>query len=202
MSVLLSTTLAGAAQSQTSVRAQPPDVQAEQSARPDKDVRAAKALAPTAQQRSLVSGATVRWNALGTPATVTKAGAALATGLPADAEQAARAYLAANRTLFGLTADAVQSLEKVAVNPIGDGAAVLLRQRFGDLPAGHDGLVAVGVTDGTVFSVSSSLARDTAAPEAATLDQGAAVESAARDAGIAVSAAETRKTKLVAVPTA
>src|ERR1700752_2220284 len=101
VSALLSTTLPGAAQTETRAPPQPRDVQAEHSERPDKDVRAGKALAPTDQQRALVSGATVRWNALGTPATVSKAGAALATGLPADPEQAARAYLAANRPLFG-----------------------------------------------------------------------------------------------------
>lgn len=198
---LLSVGLAGIAQSESHAPPEPRDIQAERSARPDKDARTGWA-APTGSQRGRASGATVRWNRLGTPATVTRSGAALATGLPADAEQAARAYLAANRQLFGLTEEAVQSLEKVAVNPIGDGAAVLLRQRFGDLPAGHDGLVALGVSGGKVLSVTSSLARDTAAPAPATLDRAEAIASAARDAGITVSAAETKKATLVAVPTA
>jgi hypothetical protein len=61
--------------------------------------------------------------------------------------------------MFGLTDGAVKSLEKVAVNPIGDGAAVLLRRRFGELAAGYDGQVTVGVSGGEVFSVTSSLAR-------------------------------------------
>jgi extracellular elastinolytic metalloproteinase len=202
VSALLSATLTGAARSDTHALPQPPDFQAEQSARPDKDVRAAKAA--TAQQRALAADkATVRWNKLGTPATVTKAaGGALATGLPTHAEQAARAYLSANRALFGLTPRAVESLEKVAVNPIGDGAAVLLRQRFGDLPAGHDGLVTVGVSGGKVLSVTSSLAPDTAEPAPATLSSGEAIQAAARDVGITASAAETKAAKLVAVPTA
>ena len=45
--------------------------------------------------------------------------------------------------------------------PIGAGSAVLFRQRFGDIPAGRDGLVAIGVVDGKVASLSSSLATDT-----------------------------------------
>ena len=47
------------------------------------------------------------------------------------------------------------------IAPIGTGSVVLLRQRFGDLPAGHDGLVAVLVQDGSVLRVTSSLSRDT-----------------------------------------
>ena len=46
--------------------------------------------------------------------------------------------------------------------PMGDGAAVLLQQRFGSLVAGYDGLLVIGVRDGMVFHVSGSLARDAA----------------------------------------
>jgi hypothetical protein len=199
---LLSVSLTGMAQSETRAKPHPPDIQAEHTSRPDKDVRSGT-LPPTGRQRGRAEGTAVRWNRLGTPATVTKpGGAALATGLPADAEQAARAYLTANRELFGLSADGLQALEKVAVNPIGDGAAVLLRQRFGDLPAGHDGMVALGISKGKVVSVSSSLARNTAAPAPATLDQGKAIDAASRDSGIGLAAAETKKARLVAVPTA
>lgn len=167
---------------------------------PDKDARTGS-LAPTARQLSAARGVTVRWNKLGTPAMVTDAGP-LAAGLPGGPEKAARAYLTAHRDLFGLDAAAAGALEKVAVNPIGKGAAVLLRQRFGDLPAGHDGLVAIGVRGGEVVSVTSTLSRAGAAPAPATLSQKDAVAAAGRDAGIAVPAGAGRPARLVAVPTA
>jgi len=75
------------------------------------------------------------------------------------------------------------------VSPLGAGAAVLLRQRFGALPAGVDGLVTVGVRDGQALFASSSLSRDTGAPPPAALSAGQAVLAAARDAGRTVSAA-------------
>ncbi|MFA1550378.1 M36 family metallopeptidase [Actinomadura chokoriensis] len=178
-------------------RSQPPGDHPEL---PDKDARTGR-LAPTTRQQDAARGVAVRWNRLGTPATVTDA-EPLAGGLPADPEKAARAYLAGHRDLFGLDAAAVAALEKVGVNPIGKGAAVLLRQRFGDLPAGHDGLVAVGVRENEVVSVTSTLARDDAAPAPATLSEKEAVAAAGRDAGITVSDRTTRKARLVAVPTA
>ncbi|XRQ04487.1 M36 family metallopeptidase, partial [Actinomadura welshii] len=178
-------------------RPQPP---AEHTELPDKDARGG-ALAPTTRQRGAARDATVRWNDLGTPASVTGDGP-LADGLPGGPEKVARAYLAGHEDLFGLDAGAVAALEKVAVNPIGDGAAVLLRQRFGELPAGHDGMVAVGVRGDEVVSVTSTLARDTGAPPSATLSEGDAVAAAGRDAGMDVSAGGPRRVRLVAVPTA
>ena len=197
---LLTTAFAGVANS--APRRRPPTiVQGGAAALPDKDVRPGR-VAPTAQQRAEVGKATVRWNALGTPATLTEQGAPLATGLAADPERAARDYLRSHADVFGLTEAALDSLETVAVNPIGKGAAVLLRQRFGNLPAGHDGQVALGVTGGKVVSVTSTLARDTAAPAPATLTADQAVAAAAKDASIKAAAAKTRRTRLVAVPTA
>ncbi|WP_225993735.1 M36 family metallopeptidase [Actinomadura rudentiformis] len=199
--LLLSAAAVGTAQGETrAAQPKPPDIQAEHTLKPDKDIRAGR-IAPTAAQQGATEGAVVRWNKLGTPATVTRAGAPLDAGLPNDAERAARAYLTEHRDLFGLSEQSVAALERVAVNPIGKGAAVLLRQRFGNLQAGYDGQVAVGVVGGKVVSVSSTLARDSAAPAPATLSQDKAVESAARDADMAVSEAETKRTRLVAVPT-
>lgn len=178
-------------------RAEPPGGHADL---PDKDARTGH-LAPTTRQQSAARGVTVRWNPLGTPASVTDTGP-LAAGLPGDPERVARAYLTGHRDLFGLDAAAVAALEKVAVNPIGEGAAVLLRQRFGDLPAGYDGLAAIGVSGGKVVSVTSTLSRHTAAPPSATLSRDDAVAAAGRDAGIAVSRGDVRQVRLVAVPTA
>ena len=48
------------------------------------------------------------------------------------------AYIAANRDLLGLTQSGAAALEILAVAPMGGGAAVLFRQRFGGLHAGVD----------------------------------------------------------------
>jgi extracellular elastinolytic metalloproteinase len=134
----------------------------------DQDNREGR-VAPTARQRGLAAAADARarFNDLGTPATLISTGRPLATGLPSDPVAAARAYVAGNRELLGLTQRAANALEVVTVAPMGDGAAVLLRQRFGTLVAGYDGLLVVGVRDGMVFYVSGSLARDAAQPASA-----------------------------------
>ena len=166
-----------------------------------KDNRAGRA-APTARQRDRASavGARARWNALGTPATLTASDRPLAGGLPADPVAAARAYVATNREVLGLTARGADALELVTVAPLGEGAVVLFRQRFGDLVAAVDGMLSVGVRAGQVWHVSSSLARDAATPEPATLSPAAAEQVAVRDAGSV--GATIIRTSLVAVPTA
>jgi extracellular elastinolytic metalloproteinase len=158
-------------------------------------------VAPSKRQRDLASslGVRARWNDFGTAAVLAPTGVALAEGLPTDPVAGARAYLARNRELLGLTARAAGALEVVTVAPMGAGAAVLLRQRFGDLAAGIDGLITIGLRDGKVFYVSSSLARDVSAPPPATLTAQDAARSAARDAGLDVSA--VRSVDQVAVPT-
>jgi hypothetical protein len=156
---------------------------------------------PTARQRALGSAGNTRtrFNALGTPSVVTADGGALATGLPADPVAAARAYIGANRELLGLTPRAAASLDVVNVAPLGDGAAVVLQQRFGNLAAGHDGILVVGVRSGSVLYVSGSLARDSAPPAAAVLSSADAARIAARDAGVGAGAVQS--VELVAVPT-
>ncbi|WP_424531139.1 M36 family metallopeptidase [Sphaerisporangium viridialbum] len=167
--------------------------------KPDKDNRKGR-VAPPRSAKTPAKG-TLRWNDLGTPALVASE-EPLAVGLAADPVQAARAYLKASTDLFGLQAEAVDALETVAVNPIGKGYAVLLRQKFGGLPAGYDGLVAVGVTDGKVLHASSTLSRATSAPPAAVITEQQALEIAARDAEIDLSAASTKQVEEVAVPAA
>jgi extracellular elastinolytic metalloproteinase len=120
--------------------------------------------------------------------------------LSADPVAAAEAYVAANRDLLGLTQRGAAALEVVTVAPMGEGAAVLFRQRFGGLEAGRDGLLAVGVRDGAVWHVSSSLARDANRPAAATLSADQAAEIAAADAGVDDTAVQS--VELVAVPVA
>ncbi|GHJ53386.1 hypothetical protein Nm8I071_26930 [Nonomuraea sp. TT08I-71] len=152
------------------------------------------------QDRAAALGARVRWTDFGTPAVLTATGRPLATGLPADPAAAARAYVAANRDVLGLTAEGAAALEQLTVAPMGDGATVLFRQRFGDLPAAVDGMLAVGVRDGVVWHVSSSLARDGGAPAPATISADQARRAAAADAGL--TAPTVLRTSLVAVPTA
>jgi hypothetical protein len=151
----------------------------------DRDYRPGRR-APSARQRDLAvrQRVTARWNDLGTPANLLPQGQALASGLPADPVTAARTYLAQQHEMLGLSQQAVDSLEVVAVNPIGKGSAVLFRERFGDLPAGYDGLAAVGVADGRVYLVSSTLAPDVSAPAPATLTERQALRNASRDAGL------------------
>ncbi|MGW0810190.1 M36 family metallopeptidase [Nonomuraea sp. NPDC002799] len=176
------------------------DFQAEQHGKPDLDNRQGQVPPPVgASARAAGPQAEIRWNALGTPAAVISA-EPLAEGLGSDPEQAARAYLKSHESVFGLPAGAVDALEKVAVNPIGAGHAVLLRQRFGGLPAGVDGLVAIGVLDGTVRHVTSSLSRLTEAPPAAAISERQALEIAARDGGIDLATAATQQATPVAVP--
>jgi extracellular elastinolytic metalloproteinase len=156
------------------------DVQGEQRGHADVDRRGRAS--STAAQRAAGKG-NARFGALGTPAVVVDPGKPLATGLPADPEAAARAYLARERALFGLSQEQVDALEVVAVNPLGKGAAVLLRQVFGDLRTAHDGLVSVGVVGGTVVSVTSSLTKGSAQPQPARLTPQQATEVVRRAAG-------------------
>ncbi|MGH8825459.1 MAG: M36 family metallopeptidase, partial [Jiangellaceae bacterium] len=165
----------------------------------DKDAREGRA-APSARQRAKADevDARARWNEFGTPAALASTGDPLAEGLPADPVAAAEAYVAANRDLLGLTQRGAAALDVVTVAPMGEGAAVLFRQRFGGLEAGRDGLLAVGVRDGAVWHVSSSLARDAGRPAAATLSADEAAQIAAADAGVDETAVQS--VELVAVP--
>ncbi|MGA5302748.1 M36 family metallopeptidase [Nucisporomicrobium flavum] len=158
--------------------------------------------APTAGQRSLVrdDNLVTRWNRLGTPASVAPAKGRLATGLAGTPETVARRYLKNSAGLFSLRSAAVDELDTVAQTRIGKGTVVLLRQRYGGLPAAHDGLVAVAVKDGDVLRVTSSLSPRTARPAAARLKAADALAAALTDAKIARSELADSRVRLVAVP--
>ena len=137
----------------------------------DKDTRSK--VAPTALQRASVAAlgpAILRWNDLGSPASILPEDGALgaAPGAPAAG---ARAWLAQHAAVFGLTAAEVADLELVNAQVLAGSPAraVLFRQRYGDLVPADGGLVTVGVADGQIAYVSSSLTRADAAPPAATL---------------------------------
>ncbi len=158
--------------------------------------------APTARQRSVAGsgGFVTRWNRLGTPASITGLARPLAAALPADPEKAARQYLKKSVGLFSLGTPAVDSLETIATLPIGKGAVVLMRQRFGGLPAGHDGLVAVAVREGDVLHVTSSLSPRTSKPAPARLTPAEALTAALADAGLSRGRLAAKRVRPVAMP--
>ncbi len=158
-------------------------------------------VAPTAQQRGLArGGVAARWNKFGTPSAVTAADGELVAGLAADPETAARQYLTRSSGLFGLSSQAVGDLEKVGENKVGKGTVVLLRQKFGSLPAAHDGLVAVAVKNGAVLHATSSLTRDVRKPAPARLKSAKALSVALKDAGLTAKQLSAKRVRLVAMP--
>src|SRR5262245_13601374 len=164
----------------------------------DKDNRPGHANPNPAQLSAAARFKSVRWNAFGTPSSI--APATLASGLATDPVTAARQFLIENRDTFGLDGAAISAMDLLGMNPIGTASAVLLRQRFGDLPAGRDGLVTVLVQDGRVLRVTSSLSRDTSAPAPATLSRDDAVAAALADAGLSLNQVGSPHVDLVAMP--
>lgn len=113
----------------------------------------------TAAKDSGSSAAKVTWNRFGSVETITPSGTApLATGLGKDPEKAARTYVERNASAFGLTPADVDELEHVTTNEIGDASVVMLRQTFGGISAGLDGMVVVAVEKGKATYLNSSLA--------------------------------------------
>ncbi len=141
------------------------------------DYDARGAVKPLASQ--ILAGASLgatdlRWNAFGTPASILPADGVLASGYskdPAKAPAAARDWLSRNVTLLGLTKSQVAGLELVNNARLAgsDARAVLFRQRFGSLTPAIGSMVTVGVADGRIAYVSSSLTRTTGTPAAAKL---------------------------------
>ncbi len=159
----------------------------------DVDARTGQ-LAPTAEQQAIAERlhADVRWNRFATPHSLFNPDGWLATGLTGDPVAAARQFLSDNRALFRLSEAGLANLEVINDSPLGDSGAhvVLFRQRFGDLTPAEDGMAAIGVSDGRIAYVSSSIAGDGATPPAATLSPVAAWRIAAADVGRPVAAAD------------
>jgi extracellular elastinolytic metalloproteinase len=190
------------------------DFQGEHSTPPDVDARDGR-VAPSARQRDLASGLQVTWNRFGTPHAVAPRSGYLATGLSTDQVTAARQWISRNLALLGIDAATARDLEVVTATS----HSVLLRQTFDGVSAGRDGLIAVGVRNGRVAYVSSSLAADTSVTGARDMGAAAAVRAAARNsrmsAGTVGNARERRgwtvldasgldrpaQARLVAVPT-
>jgi len=150
--------------------------------------------APTSAQKSAVGAlgdVTVRWNALGTPSSLLPASGTLgsAPGAPADG---ARAWLRQHAAVFGLTAAQVDGLDMVNSQALADSPAraVLFRQKYGTLVPATGGMVTVGVADGQVAYVSSSLVRTSATPVGAALTPVQGWLKAAANVGRVTDAAE------------
>jgi extracellular elastinolytic metalloproteinase len=161
----------------------PPNIQGEGGTLQDVDNRMGRK-SPSATQRALVkTGSEARFNKFGAPGALSAPGTYLATGLPANDVVAAREYLSQNSDLLGLSTDELAQLELVNAPSIGKGSAVLFRQAFGGLEAARDGLVTVGVVDGKVAFLSSSLTTDTTLTNSVVLSPEDAVRAAAQAAG-------------------
>ncbi|GAB1691593.1 M36 family metallopeptidase [Krasilnikovia sp. M28-CT-15] len=159
--------------------------------------------APTAAQRSLVAGDGVvaRWNRLGTPASLTPTPRRVLAAEPGgDPETVARRYLKGSQALFAQDAADVDTMQTLAQTKVGTGTVVLLRQRYGGLPAAHDGLVAVAVKGGDVLRVTSSLSPRTERPAPATLTPAVALAKALADARIPRAELAQHRIRRVAVP--
>jgi extracellular elastinolytic metalloproteinase len=113
----------------------------------------------------------VRWNDFGTPASLLPKSGSLGKATSSDPAVAARAWLRDHAAVFGLTAEKIDTLELVNVQRFAqsDARAVLFRQSFGSLVPAIGSMVTVGVANGEIAYVSSSLTKTTGAPAAATL---------------------------------
>jgi hypothetical protein len=144
-------------------------------------------LAPSAAQLKLVKAlhAHASWNRYGTPASLIRLdGGYLATGLSGSPTDVARAFLDAHKALFKLSdAAGLQLVNDVPLS--GTSAhAILFAQKFGDLTADWNGLIAVGVVDGKVAYVSSSNAASAPLAAQAKLSAVDAWRAAAKNVGV------------------
>ena len=136
-------------------------------------------------------GATAVWNRFGTPHSLSPvAGGFLATGLASDELAAARAWIRDNRSLFGLSTIGVRNLDVIRNAPIGSGRAITFQQSFGALSAGIDGRITLGIVDGKLAYVSSSIAPHAAISDRTTVSAQRAMQLAGSRAGKSVSAAD------------
>jgi hypothetical protein len=131
----------------------------------DFDTRTAS-VAPTDAQTAAVDalGANATWSQFGTPATLLKRGGGnLATGIQAaDAESAARAWLASVSSLYRL--GSVDGLELYRTASLGAGKAVIFRQTFDGLTSTTDGIATVALTGSAASGWNVVYASSTLAP--------------------------------------
>jgi extracellular elastinolytic metalloproteinase len=147
---------------------------------------------PSAAQTRAAAGlrvSDVRWNDFGTPASLLPRSGSLGKATSADPALAARAWLRDHAAVFGLTTAQIESLELVNVQRFAqsDARAVLFRQRFGSLVPSIGSMVTVGVANGDIAYVSSSLTKTKGSPAAPALSPLEGWLKAAENVGRAVS---------------
>src|SRR5687767_9799309 len=143
---------------------------------------------PSATQRQAAAGlgaVDVRWNQFGTPTSLLPADGSLGPASSSDPVVAARTWLSRNAAVFGLTPGQVAELDVVNNQRLAqsDARAVLFRQRFGDLTPARASMVTVGVANGEIAYVSSSITRTTGTPAPADLSPLQAWAKAAANVG-------------------
>lgn len=142
---------------------------------------------PSAAQKSAAAALDggVRWNQFGTPASISPVSGTLGAATSGDAVAAARSWLSSHANLFGLTAAQLNGLTLVSNQKLAGSNArsVLLRQDFGGASPALGSMVTVGVGNGAVQYVSSSLVRTAASVPAAELSPTAAWLKAAASLG-------------------
>jgi hypothetical protein len=160
----------------------------------DFSIKQAKAT-PTAAQREAVAavGAHVVWDDLGTPASMVRYGGYLSKDVAGDtAVAAARNWLAAHGTAFGLESLAGLELYSDSKLASSDAHAVTFRQSFGGLDALDGGLITIGLKGSAasgwdVASAASSLSREPVLQGEASLSAAQAYVRAADNVGEATS---------------
>ncbi len=150
---------------------------------------------PTAAQRraaGTLGAVDLRWNDFGTPSSILPADGSLGRASSDDAAKAARAWLSDHAPVFGLRRAQVADLEVVNAQRFAqsNARAVLFRQRFGTLSPALGSMVTVGVADGEIAYVSSSLTRSAGVVPAAVLSGLQGWLEAAADVGRGVPAAD------------
>jgi Zn-dependent metalloprotease len=202
--VLATSVLTGVAAADTPPAAGPSvlDFQGEQSQNRDVDNRGT--VQPTDKQRSLAATTAttgVQWNRYGTPATLfPRTDTQRKSSAASDPVAVARGFLADNRDTFGISEQSINAMDVLVNEPMGQGSYVMLRQRFGSVPATLDGLAAFGIQNGAVSYLSSTLSPDSAEPQPATISPDAALAAAATNAGLATNQLGTVRVILGAVP--
>ena len=158
----------------------------------DLDARGTALPTPLQRQAASAIDARIRWNDFGTPASILSPTGSLGAATAADPVDAAREWLSTHADVLGISRAQVEGLELVNNQKLADSdaRAVLFRQRFGDLTAALGSMVTVGVADGEIVYVSSSLTRTTATPSAAALTATQAWLRAAQNVGRDVAAAD------------
>ncbi|GGU16296.1 M36 family metallopeptidase [Nocardioides albus] len=151
---------------------------------------------PTPAQESAakaLDAVDIRWNAHGTPTSLITSDGVLAPAGSSDPVAAARGFLEDNAEVFGLSASRLDGLELVSDQKLaaGGGHAVLFRQAYDGLPAATEGLVTVGVADGDIAYVSSSLSKVTGSVAEAKLSPTEAWLKAAAAAGRPITGSKT-----------